>query len=492
MSAEKQYLVIFDIGTTAAKTIVFDANGLIVGKAYQEYPTQTPSPGIVEQNPEDWWMAIKTSAKKTIDLSRIDPKDVAGIGVTTQRSTVAPLDKNAEVLYPAMTWMDARSSPSADALAEQYPERGIIFRCLPKILWLKDNLPSIFKKAYKFITVDAYVYHKLTGNFVSDLTNSAYGLLDVRRLKWSDELSDATKIPIEKFPSPLSSGKIAGELLPEAASEVGLAAGTPVVVGGGDQQCSALGLSAISPGVIKATMGTGTFVDAVIDKPIFDLYDPLTRTFCLPHVIPNKWAFEAVLPGTGLIYRWLRDQFSLKEVETARSVEVDPYDILNLEAASVKPGSDGLIVIPLFMFSRGIVWGLSFSHTKAHLARAILESSGYGMNFFIEVMDGQGIEVSEIRVDGGGSRSALWRQIQADITGKPIVLTRVIEDASALGAAILTSYGVGLHKTIDKAIAAMVKVTEKIAPIPENREVYNRIYPKFADIFLQTAMETKI
>ena len=488
MSGEKQYLVIFDIGTTAAKTIIFDASGSILDKAYQEYPTQTPSPGIVEQNPEDWWIAIKTSAKKAFHLSKIDPKAVAGIGVITQRATVAPVNKNAEVLYPAMTWMDARSSPSADALSEQYPQRGM----LSKILWLKDNLPDIFEKAYKFITVDAYVYYKLTGNFVSDFTNSAYGPLDIGKLRWSDELSDAAKIPIEKFSSLLSSGKIVGELLPQAASEVGLAAGTPVVIGGGDQQCSALGLNATSPGIIKATTGTGTFVDAVIDKPLFDLYDPLTRTFCIPHVIPNKWAFEAVLPGTGLIYRWLRDQFSLKEVETARSVGVDPYDILNLEAASIKPGSDGLIVIPLFMFSRGIVWGLSFSHTKAHLARAILESSGYGMNFFIEVMDGQGIEVSEIRVDGGGSRSALWRQIQADITGKPIVLTSAIEDASALGAAILTSYGVGLHKTIDKAIAAMVKVTEKITPIPENREVYNRIYPKFADIFLQTAMETKI
>ncbi|MDH5624203.1 MAG: FGGY family carbohydrate kinase [Candidatus Bathyarchaeota archaeon] len=488
MSDEKQHLVIFDIGTTAAKTIIFDASGSILGKAYQEYPTQTPSPGIVEQNPEDWWMAIRTSAKKAFGSSKIDPKDVAGIGVITQRATVAPVNKNAEVLYPAMTWMDARSSPSADALSEQYPQRGMI----SKILWLKDNLPDIFKKAYKFITVDAYVYYKLTGNFVSDFTNSAYGPLDIRRLRWSDELSDAAKIPIEKFSSLLSSGKIVGELLPQAANEVGLAAGTPVVIGGGDQQCSALGLNAISPGIIKATTGTGTFVDAVIDEPIFDLYDPLTRTFCIPHVIPNKWAFEAVLPGTGLIYRWLRDQFSLKEVETARSVGVDTYDILNLEAASVKPGSDGLIIIPLFMFSRGIVWGLSFSHTKAHLARAILESAGYGMNFFIEVMGGQGIEVSEIRVDGGGARSALWRQIQADITGKPIVLTRVIEDASALGAAILTSYGVGLHKTIDEAITAMVKVTEKITPIPENCEVYDRIYPKFADIFLQTAMETKI
>jgi len=488
MGDEKRYLVVFDVGTTAAKTIIFDAYGFIVRKAYQEYPTETPSPGIVEQNPEDWWMAIKASAKKALDPSKIDLKAVAGIGVTTQRATVAPVDKNAEVLYPAMTWMDARRSPSADALSEQYPQRGTI----SKILWLKDNSPGIFKKAYRFITVDAYIYYKLTGNFVSDFTNSAYGLLDIRKLGWSDELSDATKIPVEKFPSLLPSGEVAGELLPEAASEVGLAAGTPVVMGGGDQQCSALGLSAISPGIIKATTGTGTFIDAVIDKPLFDLYDPLTRTFCIPHVIPNKWAFEAVLPGTGLTYRWFRDQFSLQEVDTARSVGVDPYDILNLEAASVKPGSDGLILIPLFMFSRGIVWGLSFSHTKAHLARAILESTGYGMNFFVEVLGGQGIPVSEIRVDGGGARSLLWRQIQADITRKPIVLTRVIEDASALGAAILTSYGVGLHKTIDEAIAAMVKVTEKISPIPENCEVYNRIYPKFADMFLQTAMEIKV
>lgn len=488
MDDEKRYFVVFDVGTTAAKTIIFDAYGFIVGKTYQEYPTETPSPGIVEQNPEDWWMAIKASAKKALDSSKIDLKAVAGIGVTTQRATVAPVDKNAEVLYPAMTWMDARSSPSADALSEHYPQRGTI----SKILWLKDNSPGIFKKAYKFITVDAYIYYKLTGNFVSDFTNSAYGPLDLRKLKWSDEISDAAKIPIEKFPSLLSAGKIAGELLPKAASEVGLAAGTPVVVGGGDQQCSVLGLNAISPGIIKATTGTGTFINAVIDEPIFDLYDPLTRTFCIPHVIPNKWAFEAVLPGTGLTYRWFRDQFSLQEAETARSVGVDPYDIINLEAASVKPGSDGLIVVPLFMFSRGIVWGLSFSHTKAHLARAILESTGYGMNFFIEVLKGQGIEVSEIRVDGGGARSSLWRQIQADITGKPIVLTRVIEDASALGAAILTSYGVGLHKTIDEAIAAMVKVTEKITPIPENCEVYNHIYPKFVDMFLQAATEIKV
>ena len=488
MGVEKKCLVVFDVGTTAVRTIVFDVEGTIVGKAYQEYPTATPSPGIVEQNPEDWWSALKTSAKRAFALSRIDPKSVAGIGVITQRATVAPVDKNAGVLYPAMTWMDDRSSPSADAIAEQHPQRGEMY----KILWLKDNLPDVFKKAYKFVTVDAYLYYKLTGNFVSDFTNSAYGPLDIKKLRWSDELSDASKILIEKLPSLLPAGKIAGELLPEAAGEVGLVAGTPVVVGGGDQQCSALGLNAISSGIIKATTGTGTFIDVVIDEPLFDLYDPFTKTFSIPHVIPNKWAFEAVLPGTGLMYRWFRDQFCLREVETARATGLDAYDIVNLEAASVNPGSDGLIVIPLFMFSRGIIWGLSFSHTKGHVARAILESSGYGMMFFLEVMDGQDIKVSEIRVDGGGVRSRLWRQIQADITGKPIVLTRAVEDAGALGAAILTGYGVGLYKTINEAVDAMVKVTEKIDPIPENREAYASIYPKFTDMFLQTAMEIKV
>jgi len=488
MSVEKKYLVIFDVGTTAVKTIIFDADGPIVGKAYQEYPSATPSPGIVEQNPEEWWNALKTSTKKAFGLSKIDPKAVAGVGVITQRATVAPVDKNAGVLYPAMTWTDARSSPSAEALAEQYPQRVEVY----KILWLKDNLPSVFKKAYKFVTVDAYIYYKLTGNFVSDLTNSAYGPFDITKLKWSDEISDAAKIPIEKLPSLLAAGKVAGELLPEAAEEVGLVAGTPVVVGGGDQQCSALGLNAISPGIIKATISTGTFIDAVIDEPLFDLYDPLTRTFSIPHVIPNKWAFEAVLPGTGLMYRWFRDQFCSKEVETAKAVGLDPYDIINLEAAPVRPGSDGLIIIPLFMFSRGILWGLSFSHTKGHIARAVLESSGYGMKFFMEVMDGQGIGVSEIRVDGGGAKSPLWRQIQADITGKPIVVTSVVEDASALGAAILTGYGIGLYKTINEAVDAVVKVTERINPIPKNQEVYDSIYPKFTDMFLQTATELKV
>jgi xylulokinase len=485
---ETQYLLIFDIGTTAVKTIIFDTLGTIIEKAYQEYPTKTPSPGIVEQNPEDWWLATKASTKKALNSSKIEPKAIAGIGVTTQRATVTPMAKNGEVLYPAMTWMDARSCSSADTMTQKYPQRNTAV----KILWLKDNLPRIFKKAFKFATVDTYIYHKLTGHFVSDFTNSAYGPFDIHRLEWSDEILEEAKIPLEKLPSLLPAGSTAGELSSRAAREIGLKAGVLVVVGGGDQQCSTIGLNATSPGIVKATTGTGTFLDAQLDTPLFDLYDPLTRTFCIPHVIPDKWVFEAALPGTGLMYRWFRDQFCPNEIQTASSIGIDSYDIINLEAASVQPGSQGLIIIPLFMFARGTMWGLSFSHTKAHIARAILESAGYGLNFFIEVMNGQNIEVKELRIDGGGAKSHLWRQIQSDITEKPVVLTSVAEDASALGAAILVSYGIGLRKSISGATEKMVKVVEKMTPIQENSQIYDQIYPKFAEIFLQIAMEIQI
>ncbi|UCH31117.1 MAG: hypothetical protein JSV05_06290 [Candidatus Bathyarchaeota archaeon] len=488
VNTEEKYLLIFDVGTTAVKTIIFNTSGKIIEKTYQEYPTTTPSPGIVEQNPEDWWLASKESVKKALNSSKIEPKTISGIGVTTQRATIAPMDRNGEILHPAMTWMDARSCPSSDAMAQKFPQRN----SMTKILWLKDNRPQIFKKAFKFALVDTYMYYKLTGRFVSDFTNSAYGPFDIYGLKWSDEILDEAKIPIEKLPSLVPSGSIIGELSRSTASEIGLKVGIPIVAGGGDQQCSTIGLNATSSGIVKATTGTGTFLDAQLDSPLFDLYDPLTRTFCIPHVIPDKWVFEAVLPGTGLIYRWFRDQFCSNEVQTASSIGIDSYDIINLEAASIQAGSEGLMIIPLFMFAKGLMWGLSFSHTKAHIARAILESTGYGLNFFIEVMNGQNIEVKELRIDGGAAKSRLWSQIQSDITGKPVVLTNVAEDASAFGAAILVSYGIGLRKSISGATKEMVQVVERITPIQENSQIYNQIYPKFAEIFLQMAMEAKI
>ncbi|MEM3171850.1 MAG: FGGY family carbohydrate kinase, partial [Candidatus Hadarchaeales archaeon] len=370
-----EQLLVFDLGTTAAKTVLFDGEGRVVRKGYCEYPTHSPSPGLSEQDPADWWRALTSSCRGTVG----EGERIEAIGLTTQRATVVPVDEGGNPLHPAITWMDTRTSPPADL----FPMRVVAHH----LAWFRTNLPKLFEKTRFFLTAEAYLLHRLTGNFVSDPINSSYGFLDIRRLEWSEELSRAFGIPLEKLPPVRPPGTVAGELLPKAAEELGLPPGLPVVVGGGDQQCSALGLGVVEPGKVKATTGTGTFVDAVVEEPLLDFYEPSCRMFCLPHVVRGKWCLEAVMPGTGLIYRWFRDELSAKEREEGKKLGMDPYELLNRQAEEAEPGSKGLLVIPLFSYSKGLFLNLSFSHRRAHLIRAILESNGFTIRLFLDLME---------------------------------------------------------------------------------------------------------
>lgn len=470
-------LLAFDLGTTAAKTVLFDEEGRVVGKGYREYPTRSPAPGLSEQDPEDWWRALVASCREAVRGGG----EVAAVGVTTQRATVVPVDREGRPLHPALTWMDTRTSP----LEGRFPMRMVAH----KLVWFRDRLPQLFREAHLFLTAEAYLLHRLTGNFASDPVNSSYSLLDTRRLEWSGELSEAFGIPLEKLPPVRPPATVAGELLPQPAKELGLPPGLPVVVGGGDQQCSALGLGAVEPGAVKATTGTGTFVDAVVGEPLLDFYEPSCRMFCLPHVIPGRWCLEAVMPGTGLIYRWFRDELSAGEKEEGRRLGVDPYELLNRQAEGAEPGSRGLLVIPLFSYSRGLFLNLSFGHSRAHLIRAILESNGFTIRLFLDLMGSLGVQVSELRVDGGGARSPLWRQIQADITGKPVVLTESVEDASSLGAALLAGVSVGLYRDVGEAVGRTVRVRERREPDGRAQAVYEELYPKYQEALLRVVSE---
>lgn len=470
-------LLVFDLGTTAAKAVLFSEEGRVVGKGYCEYPTRAPSPGLSEQDPREWWKALVTSCRQAVRGG----ENLAAVGLTTQRATVVPVDREGEPLHPAITWMDTRTSPSLPPLAERFPMRMVAH----KLVWFRDALPEVFEKAHLFLTAEAYLLRRLTGNSVSDPVNSSYSLLDTRKLEWSWELSEAFGIPLEKLPPVKPPGTVAGELLPRTADELGLPPGLPVVVGGGDQQCSALGLGVLEPGTVKATTGTGTFVDAVVGEPLLDFYEPSCRMFCLPHVVRGKWCLEAVMPGTGLIYRWFRDELSEKEKEEGKKLGVDPYELLNREAEGAEPGSRGLLVVPLFSYSRGLFLNLSFSHTRAHLIRAILESNGYTLRLFLDLMESMGVSVSELRVDGGGARSPLWRQIQADITGKPVVLTETVEDASSLGAALLAGVSAGIYKNMEDAVVRTVRVKERREPRGESQKAYEELYPKYQEALLK-------
>jgi len=479
MGEKGQYISVLDIGTTGTRSIIYDLEARTIGTSYTEYPTKSEVPQQSEQDPRDWWRTSGETMREAIRRARINPGDIVGLGVCCQRAAICPVDENCEALYPALTWMDARESASYKAIREKVATKNVRFS-LQKIYWIKDNYPEIFEKTHKFLSTDAYIYYKLTGVYASDYSNSIYGILDPETLKWSDEMAEEFGIPVDKWPDLYQAGTVVGEVTREAADHTGLAPGTPVVVGGGDQQCACLGVGAIRTGIAKATTGTGTFVDANLEKPI---YDPLNILFTLPHVLEGRWILEGVLPGTGAILKWFRDEFCHQEKLLAQNMGIDPYAIIEDQAETVESGSAGLFVIPLFNFAKGEMVNLSFAHTRKHVARAIMEGTAYGMRGMVEMMEGMGVKIDELRIDGGGARSPLWRQIQADVVGKKVVVPQIAESTS-VGAAILTSCGTGCYGAIEKAVDSMIKILETREPKPENQKIYNEYHPKFMERLL--------
>jgi xylulokinase len=479
--AKGQFIAVIDLGSTGNRSVIFDLKGTEVVKAYQEFPTIAEVEKQAEQNVEDWWRTTRETMQTAVQKGNINPADIFAISVVTQRATLVPLDKDGKPLANAITWMDFRISPSAEEHEALVKQRTSLRRAL----WFKDMQPKVFKQTDKFVTPDAFMYYRLTGELASDYTNHSFGLLDTETYKLSDSIAEQLGLPVSMWPDILPSGNVIGELTTEAANQIGLAAGTSVVTGGGDQQCSAVGLGVLKQGVAKLTTGTGTFVVTPVEK---ETKDPMGITFSFPHVLPNQWVIEGVVPGTGTILRWFRDNFGHIESAVAERLGRDPYDYIVDQAAQSPPGSKGLLLFPFFSFSMGQVKGLGFQHSRADFARMILEAGGYIPRFLIDVMFSAGVTIEEIRVDGGGSRASLWRQIQCDIMNRPCIKTAV-DEGTALGAAILAAVGTKQFPTIVKAVKAMVHQTQVHTPNPECMEVYNQGYSKFQTLVMENLQE---
>jgi xylulokinase len=344
-----------------------------------------------------------------------------------------------------------------------------------KMMWFIENRPDFFKKVHKWALLDAFINNRLCGVLASSPGDARYGPIDHETLQWSEELCETTKIPIDKMATIVDSGTTIGEITSDAAKSTGLRKGTPVIMGSGDQQCSALGMGVIESGLVKATTGTGTFVITHLDEFMGETFG----MYCNPSALPGKWILEGVIPGTGLTYKWYRDQYCESEMALAAQTERDAYQIIEASAASVPAGSDGLVIFPFMAYNLGIFFHLGFQHTKAHVARAILEANGYGIKFYLQMMEGiLDIEFNELRIDGGGANSPLWRQIQADCAEKPVVLPR-IKDSTVIGAAMLGTVGTGIYGSYREAVDNMYHVEERREPIPENSTIYRKQYKIF-------------
>ena len=472
-------ICVFDVGTTGTRTMIFDINGKEIARAYEEYPVVKQPVGISEQDPIIWWNAVKSTCNKIIKSGVIDPNDIIGISAAFQRATTTIIDINGEVLHPALTWMDEREITDFKG----FQEEGGLRRAIPKILWLKNNEPDLYNKTFKIISTDSYIYMKLCGACVTDPTNGIWGIMNMDNLQWDENLANLYDIPVDLWPELRTPGDIIGKLSKSAAEELGLKINTPIILGGGDQQCAALGLGVINKGQAKVTFGTGIFVDYVVDGPMKPAGD--VPIFSLPHVIKGKWVIEGTMPGTGTALKWFKDNFSQLQIRESEELDRNVYDILTEEAEQIRPGSEGLLFIPLYIFRKGTIHGLSLNHTRSHMIRAIMESAVLSAQMYLNILEGMGkVKIDELKVDGGGMNSDFWAQMVADVMIKKIMIPE-IKDGAALGAAILCFCGLGKYNSIEDAIEKMVRFIDVKNPNKEN----SKIYKKLGRIFMSTVLE---
>lgn len=495
----QRYLCGIDIGTTGVKVMIFDLQGNPISSAYREYGCTFPYPGWVEQDGEFLWQETCQATREAIAKSGVSPKDIAAVGLSTQRCTLVPVDKNGDALRPSISWQDRRTVKECDfirsAVGEEryYQVTGLPIDptwSVSKIMWIRDNQPEIYERAHKFVLDQERILHKLGAEtFPEDWSNgSLQGLMDIESFQWSDELITKLGIDRDKLPELVPSAKMVGRVSKKAAELSGFAEGMPIVTGGGDQQCAGIGAGVIKPGFVEVTIGTAGVTLAFLDKP---LRDPTRRLPCSAHAYPGKWECEGLQLAAGSAYKWYRNALAILEVKVANQVGVDPYNIINEQASALPPGSNGVICLPYFAgsgapnwdpFARGTLLGLTLAHERAAIARAIMEGVSLETREILEAMEALGLELKEVRLTGGATKSPLWNQIQADIYGKPCAKLAV-DEATTLGAAILGGVGAGVFNSLEEAVGEMVRVVETREPNPEAHRRYNELYAIYKDAY---------
>ena len=490
------YLLGIDIGTSGTKVIAIDEGGHLVATASAEYELSTPKPQWAEQNPADWWDAVCECCQQI--TAQIGQDDIAAIGLSGQMHGLTLLDENGRVLRPAILWNDNRTQKQCDEITQTVGLETLVAEVAnpaltgftaPKILWVRQNEPQIYQRARMMLLPKDYVRYELTGEFATEVSDaSGTLLLNVAQRRWSDVVCEKLGIEMNYLPRVYESYEISGQISARAAQLTGLKVGTPVVGGGGDQAAGAVGNGIVQSGIISVTTGTSGVVFAFADTP---RVDPQLRmhTFC--HAVPNKWHVMGVMLSAGGSLRWYRDTLARSEKSVAAHMNVDAYELIAREAETVGPGSEGLLFLPYLTgertphpdpLARGAFVGLTIRHTKAHLARAVLEGVSYGLRDSLEIMKSMGVSIGNVRCSGGGAKSSVWRQIQADVFNYPLS-TIAIDEGPALGAALLAGVGAGVYGSVEEACSAVVKVTRGANVIEENARVYDEYYRVYGELY---------
>ena len=472
-----------DVGTGGTRAVVVDRTGRVVASEASEHAAiHSAHVGWAEQDPEDWWRAAQVAIGTVLKLVGT----VESVGLTGQMHGCVMLDAEGVVLRPALIWCDQRTQPQCDWLVTKVGLERLIELVanpalpnftLTKLLWVKEHQPEIFGKIRHVLCPKDFIRLRMTGEYAMDMQEaSGTLLLDVAHRRWSTEVAEAAGIPTEWLPKLYEGPEVCAYVSEAGAAATGVKAGTPVVAGAGDQGAGAVGMGVLKPGMVSATIGTSGVVFAATDKPTLDPKGRL-HTFC--HAAPGIWHVMGVTNGAGLSLRWLRDTL----------MPDASYDVMMALAAEVPAGSDGMIWTP-YLFgertphldakARAAFVGITASTTRGHFVRAVLEGVAMSLRETFTLFDELCIPVTEIRLGGGGARGELWRQIQADVYGRPVERLEA-EEGGAFGAALLAGTGVGAWPDVPTACAETIRVAEVIEP--RNASVMDRTYLEYRKIY---------
>jgi xylulokinase len=478
-----------DVSTTGAKALLIDEKGRVVASSPPTLTLQTPKPLWSEQDPHEWWTGTAASIRKALSDAGAKGADVAAVGLTGQMHGLVLLDGQRNVLRPAILWNDQRTGAECAEIERRVGRSQLIREVgnvaltgftAPKILWVRNHEPAVYARAKLVLLPKDYVRLRLTGGAAMDKADGSGTILfELKARTWSKLVLEKLEIPAEWLPPTFEGPEVTGKVTAQAAAETGLAAGTPVMAGGGDQSAGAVGAGAVRPGVVSLTLGTSGVVFATTDAPLVESEGRL-HAFC--HAVPGRWHFMGVTLSAAGSLQWYHDTLTPKE----------SFGEIVAEAEQAPAGSDGLLFMPYLSgertpypdpLARGSFVGLTVRHRRAHLTRAVLEGVAFSMKDCFTLLQGAGLgAVKEVRIAGGGAKGPLWRRIVASALGLPMVTVNSTEGA-AYGAALLGGVGGGAWPSVEAACDATIAVTGRDEPVAEWSKTYDALYPRYRELY---------
>ena len=493
-----KYLMGVDIGTSGTKSIIADENGRVIASRTEEYPLYTPKPGWAEQRPEDWWDAVVKSVRAIIAKAALPANEIAGLSLSGQMHGLVALDKDMQVIRPAMLWCDQRTQKQCDWITEKAGGLDELVKLTNnrmltgytggKILWLRDEEPENFARMKVFINPKDYIRFKLTGEIGTDMSDaSGTGFFDVKSRRWSDRLIEIAGLPKSIFPPCMESVDLAGHVTAEVAALTGLPEGLNVYAGGGDAVIQTTGAGLVKPGILGVVIGTSGNVSMGLDR-FYENPNGEMQMFC--NNAPGLWhAFGCPLTSGGA-YRWYRDALRRDLVNESRAQSKNVYALMDAEAAQSRPGSNGVVFAPYLSGercpypdpnARGVFYGLSLGSTGADMTRAVMEGVTYSLRQLVDLMNSF-VSIEKVYTSGGGSVSPLWRQMQADIFDLPGYTMSASGEGGAYGAILVAGVGAGVWGSLEEA-ASIIQVETETLPIRENQKAYQDAYSLYCELY---------